>query len=286
MMDKRFLVVGLVIVSLCANVFAFAFVGPPTAELKKGQLSVGFNYSYSNQDDSKVKNEWYAIEVPVDDPTTPDHGTTKVHSRDIKTQLYYGNIGYGIDDWWQVYVQLGAADVKKDNMDERWGDWWSLNFDNGFAWGWGTKITFAKQDKIDWGASLQMNWLDASWTGKWESEGDETYADHWQDSAEIDTYDLLIAVGPTIDMGGWKLYGGPFYYYLSGDIDNETRGLSTWDGGSGGWFEKGHSDAEADNNFGGYIGAQVDIAQNSSAAVEFGSNGDVWSLGAGIAWKF
>lgn len=288
-MVKRFMVIGLFVFAVCANVFAI--IGPPTAELRKGQWSVGFNYSYSNQDHSKVKNEWNEFD---NDVTTPDNGTTKVHSRDIKMQLYYANFGYGIDDCWQVYVQLGFADVKYDAMDERWGDWWGLNFENNFAWGWGTKITFSEhdilsKDKIDWGASLQMNWLDTSWTGKLESgepEGEDNYTDHWQDSAKIDTYDLLIAVGPTIDMGGWKLYGGPFYYYLSGDIDNETRGLSTWVGGTGSWFENGHSDAKADNNFGGYIGAQFNIDQDCDFTTEFSMTDGRWGLGGGIAWKF
>jgi hypothetical protein len=279
-MDKRFLVVGLVIVSLCANVFAF--VGPPTAELKKGQWSAGFDYSQYKQglDKTTLKGTY----APVGG--TASSTSDKLKFDYLKTQRYYGTIGYGIDDGWELNVSLGIADVKdtyKIVPDDT--EWTGINLDNDFAWGWGTKITFAKQDKVNWGVAVQMNWLDTSMSYHTTKSATELY----KRTNNLSSYDLLVAVGPTIDMGGWKLYGGPFYYYLNGDLDEK---YARYDSGVLNAIDKESGDLRTKDNFGGFIGAQVDLTNGIAWTVEvsakqnhgweFGS----WGLGTGIAFKF
>ena len=155
-----------------------------------------------------------------------------------------------------------------------------LNFDNDFAWGWGTKITFAKRESIDWGVAFQMNWLDASWS-QTDSDADES----WKQTVDIEAFDLLLAVGPTVDMGGWQVYGGPFFYYLSGDADATHKTTAVVVPGDTFWSGKASGDLKADSNLGGYIGAQLDLEQNWNMAVEF-SFIDGWGLGAGIVRRF
>ena len=93
----------------------------------------------------------------------------------------------------------------------------------------------------------------------------------------------LIAVGPTVDMGGWKLYGGPFYYYLSGDLD--VKGTFTAPGfGSSRW--KASGDLEADSNVGGFVGGQFTLTGNCDMTTELSFTGDSWAIGTGIVWKF
>lgn len=278
-MKIRTAMLVVVLAFLISPVFAISHVGPPTAGLSKGQWSGGLNYSYSTQDLDKTKVDWsWYLDGVLD-----EIGTSKVKIEDAKTNLYYFNLGYGVTDWWQVYAQLGVADVKADIdpgddsgyfEDGKVG----LNFDNDFAWGWGTKVTFAKQDKIDWGAAFQMNWLDTEWNVK---DSDET--ESWKQTIDVETYDLLLAVGPTVDMGGWQLYGGPFYYYLSGDIDATHKTTASEDGF---WSGKASGDLEADSNFGGYIGSQFELAANWNATVEFSFTGDGWGLGTGLTFKF
>jgi len=285
-MKIRTATVVVVLAFLTSTVFAVSHIGPPTAELNKGQWSGGFNYSYSKQDleKTKVKWAWY------DDGVLSDTGTTRVKIKDVKTNLYYFNVGYGIDDWWQLYVQLGVADVKANantGGDDSYfeGGKFGLNFDNDFAWGWGTKVTFAKQDKIDWGAAFQMNWLNTSVSGKSADSGTD-WSESWKDTVDIKTYDLLLAVGPTVDMGGWKLYGGPFFYYLSGDLTAKESGIGTDTGGDYTWSGRAKGDLKADGNFGGYIGAQFELAKNCNATIELSSTGNGWGLGTGITFKF
>jgi hypothetical protein len=278
MMDKRFLVVGLVIVSLCANVFAFAFVGPPTAELKKGQWSVGFDYSYSKQglEKTTLEGTYFSIDAGV-----PQSTSTKLKFKDLKTQRYYGTIGYGIDDWWELNVSLGIADVKDTykQVGDKVYEWIGINFDNDFAWGWGTKVTFARQDKIDWGVAFQMNWMDTSMSYDTIEGTDELY----KRTPSLSTYDLLVAVGPTVDMGGWKLYGGPFYYYLNGDLDSKVIG---YDEDGFDFIDKESGDLRAKDNFGGFIGAQVDLTNGIAWTAEVSAQQNGWGFSTGIAWKF
>ena len=277
-MDKRFLVVGLVIVSLCANVFAFAFVGPPTAELKKGQWSVGFDYSYSKQglEKTTLEGTYFSIDAGV-----PQSTSTKLKFKDLKTQRYYGTIGYGIDDWWELNVSLGIADVKDTykQVGDKVYEWIGINFDNDFAWGWGTKVTFARQDKIDWGVAFQMNWMDTSMSYDTIEGTDELY----KRTPSLSTYDLLVAVGPTVDMGGWKLYGGPFYYYLNGDLDSKVIG---YDEDGFDFIDKESGDLRAKDNFGGFIGAQVDLTNGIAWTAEVSAQQNGWGFSTGIAWKF
>ena len=297
-MGKKLLLLGLVFVVVgvwTPNVFAFGYIGQPTAELSKGQWSAGFNYSYSTQDldTTKLKGSWFeGWYAPDGSPLDEESGPTdpfKWKSKNFDTQRYLGRVAYGAGDSWEVYGQLGGADVK-GKFREVGGedDWWGINFDNDFTWGWGTKITFAKQPKTNWGVALQMNWLNTSWSEKDSGTGEDEdgpYSESSKSTIDIDTYDLVIAVGPTVDMGGWKLYGGPFYYYLSGDLDCKWTGTRTWeDGYRGVERETNSGDLKAKSNFGGYIGAQVDITKTCNASLEFSATGDGWGAGAGLTF--
>jgi len=276
-MRMRICTAGLVLSFLASS--GFAIIGPPTAGLDKGRWNGGFSYSYFTQDldDMKAKWTWLA------DGAFDSAGTTKVEISDFSSNLYYGGIGYGISNVWQVYVQLGFEDLKlkgDPGTDTRYFEdgKFSLNLDNDFAYGWGTRYTFAEQDDIDLGVAFQMNWFDTCWSGT-GTDGTET----WKETADIDVMEIIVAVGPTVDMGGWMVYGGPFYYSLSGDADATHRTIATtgiyWSGEASG-------DLETDSNFGGYIGAQCDIYKNWNMAIELLGTGNGWGIGAGIEVPF
>jgi hypothetical protein len=122
-----------------------------------------------------------------------------------------------------------------------------------------------------------MNWLDTSvdFKSAWAGGTDEQQID-WE------AYDLIVAVGPTVDMGGWNLYGGPFYYMLDGDLDLE--GSETWATGYGTW--EGSGDLEEDSSFGAFVGAQCTVMEKYDVTTELSITGDGWAIGAGIAVPF
>lgn len=266
-MSKKGVVVCVVLALCSANVLAVGFIGTPTAELKQGQWNAGFNYLYSTQDLDKTNTKygWTG--------DTPDTDRMKV--KDFNVNRYYGTLGYGIADCWEVYVQVGLADTKAKTQFEGNTDWDGFNFDNDVVWGFGTRMNLIEQDTVKWGISAQMNWFDTSVDYK---GSEETY--DWKDTYTIDGYDLLVAFGPTVDMGGWKLYGGPFYYYLGGDFENKYTNTDE----DGYWKETGK--LRAKSNFGGFIGAQFDVAQNTNMTVELSATADGWAVGTGLGFKF
>ncbi len=224
---------------------AIDFMGPPTAELKQGQWDVGFIYSFSEMD---LEVSGYGISETL---------------KDLKSNRYWANLGYGLEDWCELNLRLGAADAEADDLD----------FDGGadFAWGFNTKITFASDDKIDWGALFQMSW----------TKTDDSYnydLSEWglgtSQSVEVDAYEMQIAVGPTLKMEGWKLYGGPFVHLVEGDLDVKIAGVTVG------------FDLDEDSAFGGYVGTQIDLAESAALYVEGQFTGGGYGIGGGIVWKF
>jgi hypothetical protein len=255
-MNKMIMLFGLLVAIMSVSAYGVGFIGTPTAELDQGQWNVGFNYTY--------------ISMDLDDTTVKydDGSTEKIKINDNKVQRYYGTIGYGLTKMWEAYVQLGIADVKADFEDST-GESSGLNFDNDFAWGWGTKYTFYEQNNYRWGVSVQMNWLDTSW--------DASGVD-WEDNVDYESYDLIVAVGPTVDMGGWNLYGGPFFYMLDGDLDGSEIDM--------GVPCKSSADLEEDSNFGGFIGAQCMVMDEYRVTTELSFSGSGWAIGAGVCYAF
>jgi hypothetical protein len=231
--------------------------------LKAGQWSIGGDYAYSDMDLDTSKMKY------TDSEGGP--GKTPFDFPKIKTNFYYATLGYGLTDNWEVYGRLGMADIKgKDRFPAYSNEWEGGNFDNDFVWGIGLRYTFSQQDKVRWGVTANMNWIDTSegWTMGIEKE-----------TADFSGYDLLVAVGPTVDMGGWKLYGGPFFYMFNGDFDlKDTYPDSSW------W--KGSADVKENSSFGGYIGAAIPLAKNTDLTFEVAAISGGWGLGAGITVKF
>ncbi|MBW8038885.1 MAG: hypothetical protein FVQ85_02670 [Planctomycetes bacterium] len=149
-------------------------------------------------------------------------------------------------------MRLGFADVKAEGFDG----------DGEFAYGFGTKVTLTEKDAISWGGLFQMNWF--------ESEDDILGID-----VNIDAYEIQIAVGPTYEAENMRFYGGPFLHLVDGDVDAEILG-----------FSLDLFDIEQESEFGGYIGAGFDIAEDSYLNVEFQFTGDAWAVGVGLGKKF
>ncbi|MBN2130003.1 MAG: hypothetical protein JW741_10925 [Sedimentisphaerales bacterium] len=261
--------------ALTSTAFGLAPLGPPTAGLNQGQFRLSGEYSYS------------AMDVELD-PARHADGTIT----DLKSNMFFANLGYGLMDNWEAYVRVGVADAEfgkidwdGDSEDERYG----FDGDYGFAYGFGTKYTFWQQtDDLRWGALFQMTWMDTDGSADVVEETGEGTLLRDRD-VELDYYEMQIAVGPT-----WQatdrvaVYGGPFLHFLSGDFDEEYRGygivddaLVLVDGP-----EKHSADLEEDSTFGGFIGAQFDLTEQAKVFTEVQFTGDAWGIGVGGGWWF
>jgi len=243
------LVVLMCVASMSAGALAFSFMGPPTAELEQGEWKAGYIFSYSELDIEGTESSW------LDEKYTFKPGEITRH---------YFDLGYGLVENFELNLLLGVASVDLGDFEYDDGGVSPGDFtgSDDFSWGFNAKYTFVDDETIDWGAMFQMTWF--SGDGKWEGYDEE-----------FDGYDMQIAVGPTIDMGGWDLYGGGYYYMLDADLKAKDHGTRIWT-----------DDLEEHDKYGGYVGAAFKIMENTDLAVECAFSRDTIGIGANIGWRF
>lgn len=267
-MSEKMLGMALVLLCLCGSAaLALAPMGPPTAGLKAGEFRAGFDYAYSEMDiKASLSDDIIALAEDYGVELVDTSGTLK----NMQSNTIAANLGYGLADNWEAFVRLGGANIENDD--------WDFSGDYGFFGGFGTKVTWAKQENLDWGALFQMNWLRSkdTYQGTYDEEDVDVHV-------KVKAYEIQIAMGPT-----WKasdalsIYGGPFLHFLSGDVDASAAGASL-----------SLADLKQKSEFGGYIGAQLNIKPNPSEVSngcylfgEFQFTGDGWGIGTGIGFKF
>lgn len=276
-MEKRILLLVVILMGVglwSSAALALPPIGPPKAGLDKDQLSAAFEYGYSDMD---LKGTG---ELKAEAPTAPWSGSFKWEGEieDFKSNMYFGNLGYGITDNWEAFVRLGAGDLELED---------ELEFGSGFAWGFGTKMTFAQEGALTWGGLFQMTWFNP---GDEDVIADETWnGDSLTASGdlEIDWWEIQIAVGPTWQMNdSICIYGGPFLHFVDGNAEGKSTGTANIGGTDYPVSAKESVDFEEDSVFGGFVGAQFDINENTSWNIEYQLTGDAWAIGTGIVWRF
>ena len=241
-----FLLVGL----YCSDVFALSPMGPPTAELSKGQYDAGVDYSYSR----------LCIDFDFKSGSGPMPDFTK---HKVKTEMLTAQIGYGITDSWEGFFRIGGARAKSsEDMEKHKAD--------GLILGFGTKVTLLEDDRLKWGGLFQANW---AWLdGKASGVG-------WSGDMDLDIIQIQLAVGPTYQLTDRvSIYGGPFWYYLDGEKKYKEE-LPT-----PGSREKYNLINCSD--FGGYVGVHFDISENTFWNIEYQFTDDDSTIGTGIVWSF
>jgi len=251
--------------------FALDPMGPPTADLRQGQFEEGIEYSYGTMD-LKLNN---GIWIEHLDGVFYDSGNAdSLTLKNFKTNKAYFNLGYGIIDGLDAFLRLGATSVTFG--DSIWED--AEKFDNhaDFTVGCGIKATFYEHDNLKLGGLFQANWA--------EFDG-QLNAAHWAaaDFVEMSVTEIQVAVGPTYKLADHiSIYGGPFFHFVVGDLDDEFSEAS----GGGLLTSKYSWDVNESSIFGGYIGAQVDIAENFSFNIEYQQTAAADALSVGFAWRF
>jgi hypothetical protein len=263
-MEKKLLVV-LVVVGLCSTVaLALDPMGPPTAGLKKGQWSAGADYSYSEMD-----LKWSNGKGRITGYGSGDLPSVKIKNYEVNKM--YANLGYGITDNWDAFLRLGGADGRgKGTLLDETG---KFDGDAEFAFGFGTRATIWEQSpELKWGGLAQVSWA--------KSE-DKVTAGNFSGDIEIDITEIQFAVGPSwTAMKGVSIYGGPFCQLIYGDADGKGTYAPTQTS------LKASYDIREVSWFGGYIGAQVQLGENACVNVEWMTTGDADAFGVGVVCKF
>jgi hypothetical protein len=254
---RKFLLaaVAFVTANLCGStLLAYAPVGPTTGSLKTGQWSLGADYSRSEID---FEIEWssdYASGVP------------KSFGKEIRTDSYLAKYRYGFNEDWEISLFLGACEIEGKIGNDIYDS------DREFNGGFGFKWTFLREEDLSWGLAYQMDWMmgedsyiiDMSTYGFGTNKAD----------VELDSFDIFLALGPTLKMDNLSMYAGAALYYYDADI--KVKYLNTT-------VTKGNVDEVL---LGGYGGATLNLDENIELYAEYMYSEDAWAMGGGFAWRF
>jgi len=252
-MERKKLLLSMIVVGMISSAaLAVAPMGPPVATLSEGQYAVGLGYAYSD------------MTVEVSGPTS---GTGDAELDNFTNNMYYGCLGYGISDTWNVCVALGAADAA---FDADTGD----DFDGDSQFGFAVQAKRTLHDNgsdTKWGTIFQYS------TGQSEDKttaSSSSYANGHLDEVgpgtmELDWYEIQLALGPCIQVNeDVSLYGGPFIHLFEGDLRHKSSAVE-------------EVELEQLWELGGYIGALINLGSNASLSAEFLFTGEAWGFGVG-----
>ena len=276
-MNKRLLCIISIVMTLAVNSMAVDFMGPPTAGLKEGQGKIGYTFHRSENDlladFSSFRVDGVKYEIDLKD----------VEYDNIDVTRNYITFNYGLStNRIEIYGFLGAADIESDSYDLL-GEEVKFSGNSDFAFGLGTKITTNQYDNMDWGILAQASWLQSSDTIASGSGVYEGYVYSGKYDVEFTAWEIQVATGPTIRITkDWKVYGGGFGYWVSGEIEEKLSG--TVDGNPG--TIKMCGDLKQDSAFGGYIGTKINLDAHTIIAIEYASTGESSGAGINISWGF
>jgi opacity protein-like surface antigen len=327
-MEKKILLLAVVVmvVGLCASsALALDPMGPPVAGLKEGQFSAGLDYAFSDTD-MDFDGEF---EMFLDDYSFFDPITDKLTFEAVEMHKAYLTIGYGVAENVEAFVRFGGARAETRKPDryseqdlyseyygsepagyfEMWEDGQAHDFDSGFAFGFGAKATLYEEGPLKIGVLGQASWTELDVRTRYHgySEIDSyvgSYEGEWSYPAEgeLEIWEVQVALGATYDLSpGFKIYGGPFFYWLDGDYSFNGEGYfaeeeELWNDYEGEYYlavvdwwnlcVDGDYDVENDSEFGGYLGAQIEVTDNVICNAECIFTGDGIGVGTGLAWRF
>jgi len=232
---KYGLVVGLALIIVLCAAGAFAaqpLGGPPESEKGKWSFDIGYWFSQDKWTSNTLSGSF--------DPK-------------VSTYTYFGQVGYGVANGWDVYLRGGALDAKLVQS--------GANFDvNGKAFiGAGTHGTLFKKD--DWHLALgpignftyYSNWVDrgvgpASAIGLFGGRGTGITA-----VTVKEHYSVNVGLGFRWQpLEFLQIYGGPFYNYEKAKLESVgyIRGFPVATSGS---------NINTDKSFGSRLGIRIPI---------------------------
>lgn len=275
-MSKRIMMLAgvLAVVSLCSSVaLALPPMGPPKAMVGMDQWVFGVSYSRSDMDlESWGDVRTVTLGTPLDD-------YSRFEIDGLETNMVLGRLSYGVHDNWDAFVHVGASDAADEIIEDpasgsgpRYTD---LDGSLGLAWGFGTRVTFWEDGDVTWGGLFQTTWSNPD-ESDIKLQGDSAFTG----DAELDFWEVQVAIGPTVDIDGVSVYGGPFLHFVGGDLDFDGQ---TTTGGT--VTTTARQDLREESHIGGYIGAQWFVNDNTCANVEVQFTGDAWAAGVGAVWR-
>jgi len=276
-MEKRKLVMAIVVVvGLFSSVtFAGGPLGPPKALAGRGKWLVDVEYAHENMDLKACGKREYLYLLTEGD-WVPDYFRARIE--DVRLNMFFGSLAYGLCDNWDVFVRVGAADAKDEVINEGSGEKYQFDGSYGFAWGVGTRATFCQCGPWTFGAVGQVTWLNpgddkVSWVNPADAN------DAISGKLKLDWRQFQAGLGVTYQADGWWVYGGPCLYFVNGDFDFKDTELYA---GTPQYLNKFEGDVREESEFGGWVGVGCDLPQNAKCYAEAQIYGDGWAIAGGV----
>jgi len=255
--------------------FALSPMGPPTSGLKHEDFKIGVDFSHSEID--LEFNDGEFVEY-LDGWFDASGGETDLKLKNVKINTVYVNLGYGVTDYFEVFLRLGGNNAKFSGYNF-WPSGENFDSNTGFAIGGGFKATFYDEGRFKLGGLIQAGWadLDGAIRPKEWPVADDT--------VQFDLTQIQIAVGPSYELTDRVLiYGGPFLHFVRGDWEDIYNQV---DLGTGGLLTSKLSwNVEEDSSFGVYFGTQMEITENGSIMIEYQHTSAANAVGASMAVRF
>ena len=268
------LAVVLAVMSLCSSVaLALPPMGPPKAMVGMDQWTIGVGLSHSNMD----LETWGDVRTVTVGTPLDDYSRFEIDG--LESNLVIGQLSYGVHDNWDAFVHVGAGDAADDIIEDpasgSGARYTGLDGGLGIVWGFGTRVTFWDDGDVTWGGLFQTTWSDPD-ESDIKLQGDSAFTG----DADLDFWEVQVAIGPTVEVDNFSIYGGPFLHFVGGDLDFDGRtttgGLTT---------VTAKQDIREQSHLGGYVGAQFSLDDNTCAHVEIQFTGDAWAAGVGAVWR-
>ncbi len=281
------LTVSLIIVGACSSVVsALPAMGPPKALVGQEQWSIGLGYSYSQMDlEGSGKSR--------EDPGSGVFGpwlSSKHDVQDLTSNIILGQLGYGVSENLDLFVSLGVSDAQDDLKESTAGaypgdKYTGLDAGFGFAWGFGARATFLEDGDVSWGGLVQVLWENPGDADISLSPEPPALPNRLTGDADLELREIQVAVGPSLQLEGVCVYGGPFLHFVEGDIEASVSGL---DASGVPPLEQVElsEDINEESAFGVYAGLQGEASENTSWYAEYRMTGDAWGIGIGAVRRF
>jgi hypothetical protein len=269
------------ILGLTSSAMALSPIGPAQAVIGEKQWGFGLNFGYQSMD-MVADGIYHEYQSPT--LNTP----AKIALEDVESISSFAQIGLGISPNWDIYGLIGTSDAQGDATVKSNaagvpthafsdGEQFGINGDHKLAWGFGTRFTLGDYDTVKWGGVVQITKQSPEGNSTWHTKdmtlGGYTIDGNW----ELDYWELIVALGPTIVYDNVQFYGGPFLHLVRGDMD--FNGNYSAGGNTG--VASTSQDLEEENMVGGYAGMQMDVYENMVFYVDGQYTGKAWGIGLG-----
>lgn len=274
------------ILAVTSSAMALSPIGPAQAVIGENQWGIGANIGYQNMD-LVADGTYFELHSGPNLRQT----NAKIAMKDIQTVSSFAQIGFGLTPEIDIYASLGASNavgnttaknsnstVQTHGLSE--GEPFDIHGNQALAWGVGTRFTLKDLETVKWGGVAQITFHNPKGNSTWTSLSDSSY--HMDGTWDMQYWELIVALGPTIVYDNVQFYGGPFLHMVRGDMDfNGVFADNTTDNGPA----YTSMDMEEEALVGAYAGMQMDLYENLMFYVDGQYTGKAWGVGIGAMMR-